>query len=94
VKAPHPEIEARAIDAIRSASHFTASLFLGRGEYRVEKAETVFAAVNLARQIEHDAQGSRRALIYAIASDGYATLLTDALIDKLRTAMRAAQKGN
>jgi hypothetical protein len=48
------DIESRAIDAIRSADHFTASLFLGRGQYRVEKRPTVLAAMQAAREIETD----------------------------------------
>ena len=53
------DIETRAVAAIREADHFTASLFLGRGQYRVEKRPTV------------------------LAPDGFATLLTAALIEQL-----------
>ncbi|WP_375791192.1 hypothetical protein ACE102_07525 [Bradyrhizobium sp. vgs-9] len=78
------DIETRAVAAIRSADHFTASLFLGRGQYRVERRPTVLAALQAAREIEQDpAAHTRRALIYAIAPDGHATLLTAALIAKL-----------
>ncbi|MCP1761960.1 helix-turn-helix domain-containing protein [Bradyrhizobium japonicum] len=78
------EIETGAVAAIRSADHFTASIFLGRGHYRIEKCPTVLAAMQAAREIESDpAAFTRRALIYAIASDGHATLLTAALIEKL-----------
>ncbi|WP_166304272.1 hypothetical protein [Bradyrhizobium sp. 2S1] len=77
-------IETRAIEAVRRADHFTASLFLGRGQYRVEKRPTVLAAMQAAREIESDpAAYTRRALVYAIAADGHATLLTAALIAKL-----------
>jgi hypothetical protein len=77
-------IETRAIEAIRRADHFTASLFLGRGQYRVEQRPTVLAAMQAAREIEQDPRAcTRRALIYAIAADGHATLLTAALIAKL-----------
>jgi hypothetical protein len=38
-------IETRAIEAIRRADHFTASLFLGRGQYRVERRPTILAAM-------------------------------------------------
>jgi hypothetical protein len=78
------EIETRAVTAIREADHFTASLFLGRGQYRVERRPTVLAAMQAAREIEADpAAHTRRAIIYAIAPDGYATLITAALIAKL-----------
>ncbi|MEH2536588.1 MULTISPECIES: hypothetical protein [unclassified Bradyrhizobium] len=74
-----------AIDAIRAADHFTASVFLGRGQYRVEKAATVFDAVRAARTLETEPGAyTRRALIYAIAQYGHTTLLTAALIEKLR----------
>ncbi|MEY9460412.1 MULTISPECIES: hypothetical protein [Bradyrhizobium] len=78
------EIETRAVAAIRKADHFTASIFLGRSKYRIEKRSTVIAAMQAARQIENDpAAFTRRALIYAIATDGHATLLTAALLAKL-----------
>src|SRR5258707_280168 len=77
-------IETREIEAIRRADHFTASLFLGRGQYRVARRSTVLAAMQAAREIESDpAAHTRRALIYAIAPDGHATLLTAELIAKL-----------
>jgi hypothetical protein len=77
-------IETREIEAIRRADHFTASLFLGRGQYRVERQPTVLAAMHAAREIEQDpAAHTRRALVYAIAPDGHATLLTAGLISKL-----------
>jgi hypothetical protein len=45
---------------------------------------TVLAAMQAAREIEHDPREcTRRALIYAIAPDGHATLLTAALVAKL-----------
>ncbi|MEY9460321.1 hypothetical protein [Bradyrhizobium ottawaense] len=70
--------------AIRKADHFTASIFLGRGKYRIEKRSTVIAAMQAAREIESDpAAFTRRAIIYAIAPDGHATLLTPAVIAKL-----------
>ncbi len=94
-KAEHPEIEARAIAAIRAADHFTASVFLGRGQYRVEKAATVFDAVRAARAIESEPGAyTRRALIYAIAKDGHATLLTAALIGKLRDCVNQSRGKN
>jgi hypothetical protein len=74
-------IETRAIEAIRHADHFTASLFLGRSKYRIEKRPTVLAAMQAAREIEQDpAAHTRRALVYAITPDGYATLLSAGLI--------------
>ena len=72
------------IEAIRRADHFTASLFLGRGQYRVARRPTVLVAMQAAREIESEPRVfTRRALIYAIAPDGHATLLTAALIAKL-----------
>ncbi|MGY8685260.1 hypothetical protein Q2941_47150 [Bradyrhizobium sp. UFLA05-153] len=65
-----------------AADHFTA--FIGRGEYLIEKRPTVLAAMQAASDIESDPRAhTRRALIYAIAKDGHATLLTAALIEKL-----------
>lgn len=81
------DIDTRAVEAIRKADHFTATLFLGRGQYRVEKRPTVLAAMQAAREIETDPRTfTRRASIYAIAPDGYATLLTAGLIAKLLSA--------
>ncbi|WP_130212563.1 hypothetical protein [Bradyrhizobium genosp. SA-3] len=78
------DIDMLAVEAIRKADHFTASLFLGRGQYRIEKRPTVLAAVQAAREIEQDpAAHNRRALVYAIAPDGPATLLTAGLISRL-----------
>jgi hypothetical protein len=72
------------VKRLAPAFHFTASLFLGRGQYRIEKRPTVLAAMHAAREIESDpAAFTRRALIYAIAPAGHATLLTAALIEKL-----------
>ena len=77
-------IETRSIEAIRKADHFSASLFIGRGQYLIERRHTVLAAMDAAREIEQDPRaGTRRAMIYAIAADGYATVLTAALIAKL-----------
>jgi hypothetical protein len=79
-------IVTRAVQAIRTADHFTATLFIGRGEYLIEKRPTVLAAMQAAREIERDPRAcTRRALIYAIAPDGHAPLLTAALIAKLRS---------
>jgi len=78
------EIDKRAIEAIRGAAYFTATLAFGRGRYRVEERPTVLAAIQAAREIEQDpAAHTRRALVYAIAPDGHATLLTAELIAKL-----------
>lgn len=77
-------IETRAIAAIREADKFAASLFIGRGQYLIETRATVLAAMDAAAEMEKDPRaGTRRAMIYAIAADGYATLLTGALIRKL-----------
>lgn len=81
------DIDMRAVEAIRRAAYFTATLAFGRGRYRVEKRPTVLAAMQAACEIEQDpAAHTRRALIYAIAPDGYATLLTAELIAKLLSA--------
>jgi hypothetical protein len=78
------DIDMLAVEAIRKADHFTTSLFLGRGQYRIEKRPTVLAAMHAAREIEQDpAAHTRRALIYGIAPGGHATLLTTALVAKL-----------
>ncbi|WP_199805667.1 hypothetical protein [Bradyrhizobium lablabi] len=78
------EVEARAVEAIRKADHFTASIFLGPGQYRIERPPTVLAAMQAAREIETEPGAvTRRALICAIAPDGHATLLTAALLAKL-----------
>jgi hypothetical protein len=51
---------------------------------------TVLDAVRAARAIESEPGAyTRRALIYAIAKDGHATLLTAALIEKLRNWIKA-----
>ena len=69
------DIDMRAIEAIRGAAYFTATLAYGRGGYRVEERPTVLAAMDAAREIEQDPRAhTRRALIYAIAPDGHATL--------------------
>jgi hypothetical protein len=78
------EVEAIAIDAIRKAKYFTATLLLGRGEYRIEERPTVLAAVQAAREMEGDPSAyTRRAVIYAVSPQGRSTLLTAALIEKL-----------
>jgi hypothetical protein len=48
-----------------------------------------------ALEIEHDPRAcTRRALIYAIAPDGHATLLTAALIEKLRNLANQSKGKN
>jgi hypothetical protein len=88
-KKPHPSIaasEAIMIDAIRSADHFLASLFIGRGQYEKREAATVAGAIKhaVALQAEH-VEGTRRAMIYAVSKDGRATFLTEALMGRLLT---------
>lgn len=85
-KAQHPaEIAAEAamIDAIRKADHFLASLFRGAGVYEKAKASTVIGALDEARKLESLSRRTMRCMIYAVAPDGRATLLTNALIERL-----------
>ncbi len=93
-KKPHPaEIAAKAsaIEAIRNADHFVASLFVGRGEYAIKSAPTVIRAIERARELEKDSRAfTRRATISAVGKDGRATLLTDTLMNQLLTAAIAA----
>jgi hypothetical protein len=77
-------VEAMAIEAIRKAEYFTATLLLGRGKYRIEQRPTVRSAVQAAREMEADPSAhTRRAIIYAVSPQGRSTLLTAALIKKL-----------
>lgn len=85
-KKPHPaEIAAEdaMIDAIRKADHFLASLFKGAGVYEKVKAPTVLAALDAAAKLENLSRRTMRCMIYAVAPDGRATLLTGALIERL-----------
>jgi hypothetical protein len=51
--------------------------------------------VRAARAIESEPGAyTRRALIYAIAKDGHATLLTAALIEKLRDLVNQSKRKN
>lgn len=85
-KAQHPaEIAAEdaMIEAIRKADHFLASLFKGAGVYEKAKAPTVKAALAEALKMEQLSRRTMRCMIYAVAPDGRATLLTNALIERL-----------
>lgn len=94
-RSSHPaEIAAEQamIDAIRSADHFLASLFVGRGEYQVRGARNVKEALSIAPLLETAFPTTRKCIIYAVAKDGVATMLTYAAIDKL-LAMVELPKG-
>jgi hypothetical protein len=87
-KKPHPSIaasEAKMIDAIRSADRFTATLFIGRGQYIGADASTVLGALKKAALLETDERAhTRRAMISAVSKEGHATFLTPALIQRLK----------
>lgn len=91
-KKPHPSevaAEAKAIDAIRKAERFVASIFIGRGRYATGEALTVQGALNVAAELELDERAhTRKAMISAVGSDGYATFLPPALIRRLKDASR------
>jgi hypothetical protein len=94
-KKPHPaEIAAEAamIEAIRNADHFLASLFVGRGEYQVRSARNVREALTIAPLLETAFPTTRKCIIYAVAKDGVATMLTYDLLDK-QLALVALPKG-
>lgn len=95
-KKQHPaEIaaETQMIAAIRGANHFLASLFRGAGQYDKAPAATVLDAVRAGRRMEQSARGTQRSIIYAVAPNGRATMITYALIDRL-TALAIQQKGS
>ncbi|WP_407117045.1 hypothetical protein [Bradyrhizobium sp. LMG 9283] len=76
-------IETRAIDDPPRGSLHRIAVPRARSIPR-RAAATVLAAMQAAREIEQNpAAHTRRALVYAIAPDGHATLLTAALIAKL-----------
>ena len=82
----HPADEAaeqQMITAIRGADHFLASLFRGAGHYEKRTAPTVLAAMAQARLLESNSRTTQRCMIYAVGTDGRATFLTQALIDRL-----------
>ncbi len=87
-KKPHPaEIAAEAamIEAIRGADHFLASLFKGAGVYEKAEAPTVAGAIKEAIRMEGLARGTQKSMLYAVGKDGRATLLTQALVQRLMT---------
>ena len=88
MKRPHPsEVagDAQAVDAIRNATYFRASVFVGRGTYITADAITVRGALEKALLLEADERAyTRRALIYAVSPEGHQTLIRQELIDKLR----------
>lgn len=85
------DIDTMAIDAIRTADHFLASLFIGRGQYKIEKRATVVAAREAARALNAEPGFTRRAIIYAVSADGRATMLTDALINSLEAQYKSGK---
>ena len=70
-------IETRAIEAIRRADHFTASLFLGRGQYRVARRPTVLAAMQAAREIENDLDKKGRLLLRYSGTENLARVMIE-----------------
>lgn len=94
-KKSHPAelaAEQAMIDAIRSADHFLASLFVGRGEYQVRSARNVKEALSIAPLLESAFPTTRKCIIYAVAKDGVATMLTYSMIDR-QLAMIELPKG-
>lgn len=82
--------EQAMIDAVRSADHFLASLFVGRGEYQVRSARTVKEALSVALLLESAFPSTRKCIIYAVSADSAkvqarnaVTMLTYGAIDKL-----------
>lgn len=92
-KRPHPaEIAAEQgmIEAIRSADHFLASLFVGRGEYQVRSARNIKEVLSIALLLETAFPTTRKCIIYAVSAEEKAaparphvTMLTYGAIDKL-----------
>lgn len=93
-KKPHPaEIAAEAvmIDAIRSADHFMASLFVGRGRYEKQRAKTVREALQARIELRAKHRVNQTGMIYAVLRDGRAIFITDSLISKLVTVAQQAR---
>jgi hypothetical protein len=87
LKPQHPAdriAEVHMVDAIRAADHFLASLFVGRGIYRKAEAPTVLAAIKAGKCLmDSEERPNARPIYYAVGKDGRATMLTQALIDRL-----------
>lgn len=85
-KKQHPAdiaAEAQMIDAIRSADRFMASIFRGAGEYTKLERPTVLQAIGAGNDLVTTLRINAQPIIYAIGSDGKATMLTRALIERL-----------
>lgn len=92
VKKQHPAdiaAEAVMISAIREASGFIASIFVGVGKYEKIEGRTVAEAICKGDNFVALNRINARPMIYAIAYDGRSTLLTSVLIEKLK-AMKPA----
>lgn len=87
LKKQHPaEIAAEQamIEAIRSADHFLASVFVGVGKYEKQKGATLADAMRRGNEFVAVNRVNARPIMYAIAADGQATMITNALIERLR----------
>lgn len=74
MKAPHPT-DLRDAAIIRSAAHFSACVFLGRGRYeRADDLPTLAAAKAAGAALE--ARFGKRAMIYGVSAEGRAAMVT------------------
>lgn len=90
-KAQHPaEIAAEQamIEAIRSADHFLASVFVGVGKYEKQKGTTLADAMRRGNEFVAVNRVNARPIFYAVGADGRATMITNALIERLKGMAR------
>lgn len=82
--------EAQMLEAIRGADYFLASLFVGRGHYDKAQVNTVLQAV-VAGDLLKSAHpnNTRTPIIYAVASDRVATMITYELIERMKALHNA-----
>jgi hypothetical protein len=74
LKKSHPAdmIDAKALSG---ATHFVASIFVGRGQYDKVQALTLEEARNAAHELVANHGSGRKALIYAVLADGRQILI-------------------
>lgn len=82
--------EAKMVEAIRGAAYFMASVYTHHG-YLKTTTKTVRAARAAGIELAATANNGRKAILYACDAEDRATMLTDALIDRL-FAMQSKQE--
>ena len=86
---PHPA-DTAAARILKEAAHFSIALFLGAGRYARDEALSLAGARIAGARLEAAHPNGRKALVYAISTEGREALVTPAVLAALE-ALRAEE---